>query len=997
MFDKTYTLDWPEYKGQYDLELPIDSTWKASKRRVLCVLETVDSEDLYNRKLLSNRSRSVLTNLLNYSVEQAENEFVLKDKAVPEYAFACINFNNTKHMNKPEEVWPKFRKGYAARIRGAVKQLEPTHVLVFGDYAMEYIMPSVELSHMKRGWVHKTTIEGIDVKLTNSLDLEALYKVRKTEIEQDAEETDDDDQDEGSKDVLGKANLLFYVSRNVTNCLCGRNLFNLSHVKANPNYVDTLEKFDALWADLKQQTIVAVDTETRNLTVHDNALHTIQFGFNVDEGYVLPVDHPETPFSSEDRKYIKSKLRLYFSANIGKYPLKYMITQYGMFDLRILREQLGIPVIQHPVWEISAGEYCCDENLKYLAKIPNQKSTPHGGLEQIFMYYGNDGYQNSKFSKDDRANAALTKLSNPEFLKYCSLDVQSIFGIHAQQIERASRLKLGKKKYAPYFKRLVTKQMSNTVHVLSHMMHHGVHLDKFYLAMLKSNISPLVKLINQHKQDLYATPELKKANAILVKESSGQTSSKGLFNKVPFIFKLTKPDHKLLLFFDVLGLEPISHTKTGQPQVNKNFIAAYQKENVIVEKFGKYSKLFKLWSTYVKGWYNKLQESSDSAKDSRLRPQYGFFNVVTGRLNSYDPSLQQVPSRGEESKYIKRAFASPVGTLYLKFDYSAHEVRVWSYVSLDEVLASIFRVGQKLRQKLRANPTEEVRKELKMKGDIHIQNVHFFFNEWVDKDHPLRDAIKAVVFGVIYGKSANALARDLKKAKEFAADLIKKLFSRFIKAASWLDWSKQHTREHYYTYSPIGMRRNLFGCMTGLNYIIAAMERRAMNSPIQGLASQIGITAARLITLELYKVFVELGRIDPKKTRQLPCDVLKAVHDALYSEVPYENFLIALHIVQYMATYGVTQYYEAEFGVKFPIEPEIEIEVGASEDKMYKWDWTAPHLEEIILKALEDQRTIKFLKEEPKDVLDKIYEDYRNSKVKKYLDKNYPILGVDLD
>ena len=42
---------------------------------------------------------------------------------------------------------------------------------------------------------------------------------------------------------------------------------------------------------------------------------------------------------------------------------------------------------------------------------------------------------------------------------------------------------------------------------------------------------------------------------------------------------------------------------------------------------------------------------------------------------------------------------------------------------------------------------DTVLKELKQKGDVHIQNVKRFFGIWIEKSNPLRDAIKAVVFG----------------------------------------------------------------------------------------------------------------------------------------------------------------------------------------------------------------------------------------------------------
>lgn len=636
---------------------------------------------------------------------------------------------------------------------------------------------------------------------------------------------------------------------------------------------------------------------------------------------------------------------------------------------------------------------CLDENLKYLKDF----GTTHGGLNQIFCYYGNDHYLKAKFKKDDRSNTTMTRLDNEGFLEYGSMDVQSIWAIHKMQISRASFLELGEENFRPYYKNFVLKQMSNTVHAVSHMVQRGVFVDKNYLLKLKGKESPLLSLMDNYRKELNAAPEVQKANRKVVNASSSGAQGKGLFGKIPWAFNWNKADHKITLFFSILGLEPISFTKTKTPQVDKAFVKAYSAEQPIVEKYGQLSKLGKLYGTYVKGWWNKLKSNLDSAKDGRLRPNYGFFDIVTGRLNSFDPSLQQVPTRAAEAKYIKRTFVAPPGSLHIKFDYSAHEIRVWSYVGLDKALAEVFKIGQRLRQLYRVCPSDWLKARIKKQGDIHIINVKFFFGLEVDKEHPLRDAIKQVVFGTIYGKGAGTLAKDIKKAKEFAQELIDKLFSTFKKAGKWLTWAGEHAAEHYYVYSPLGVRRNLFAMMTGINSVVAAMIRRAKNSPIQGTASQIGVTSARLIALEFYKALNELDLWD-KKWRYLPSEPLKAVHDALYSETPYKFILIYLHVVQHMATYGVTEYYEREFGTKFTVEPEIEVEIGAHESAAYKWDWSHANLEDCLKKALKDQVEIGLLgKGKEEQAFEEIMWAYKDKKVRKYLETRYPILGVKPD
>lgn len=1080
MFDKRFKpTSHKRQDGEYNLSLPISAKWEDAEQRVLLVMETIDSQDLKESSLLFDRSKTVLTNLMQYTMRAAKTacDFSRKDAA-----FACVNFNNEKFMDKDKSQWPGYRAKFAKRVRKLIKELNPTNVIVFGDWAMKALMPDEDYVEKKRGWVWDYSVGNVQCRISHTLDLNPLYTPKKDETSGDDDDDDDDDAGGDDKDVFGKANLLFYVSRNVMNGLAGKMIYDCSEIKARPIYIDTMKKFKRFWKKLKAAEVVAVDTEGRNLTVNHNAVHTIQFSFNTSKGYVLPFNDPDTPWDKDELKLINKKMRAYFGAKPGKLPLKYLIFQYGMFDLRALRVELGLPVIHHNVWEITAGEYCLDENLKYLKDAPFR--TPHGGLEQIFMSYGNDHYKKAAFAKEDRADSSKTKLDNPEFIEYAAMDTQSIFGIHEQQIARASHLKVGDKPFLPYYRKLVSKQMSHTVHVISHMTQRGVAIDKLYLAQLKSNQSPLLKLINEVLGKLNDTDTVKKANKKLLKEASGQSSSKGLFNREPWVLDWGKYDHKSMVFFNIMGLKAVSQTKTGAAQINKTFVAAYKREHPVVEQFGRYQKLTKLWSAYVKGWWNKIQESADARVDFRLRPGYGFFDVVTGRLNSFGPSLQQVPTRGAESKYIKRMFTSPAGTMHIKFDYSAHEVRVWSYVSGEMKLADVFRVGQKLRQKLRTTSDPDALvalfKQIKVEGDIHIINVKRFLGQVVDKDHPLRDAIKAVVFGVLYGKGAGTLARDIvsnntntandkidktiaslkemrdeakmkaklkavdeafnkekdkakkeslakeladlrnrewvkgkikelvksveklevekeeipkKYTKAFASDIIEKLFGDFKKGGEWLTWTKSHAKDNFYTYSPIGMRRNLFSMLTGINSIIAAMERRAANSPIQGFASQIGITSARLVVLELYKVLQKFGYID-KKTREMPAEILKAVHDALYSEVPYEIVLIYVHVLQWVATYGVTQYYRDEFGVDFPIEPEIELEFGATEDKAYKWNWTDAHLKECLLNTLKDQVAIGILKEDPDKVLKKIYAIYDDPEKKEYLETNYPILGV---
>lgn len=347
MLEKRFRPEFYTSRNDYDLSLPVDDQWESKSQRVLLVLETIDGQDLKEKRLLHERSHTVVTNLLTYVQRRARIEFGF-DKS--QCAFAVVNFNSYKFFDQPKETWSGHRRRMAKRVRQIIEYMEPTHVIVAGDNAMRTLLPTEEYLEKKRGWVFDFTAGEWQCKISGTLDIQPLYSTRSED--QDADEMEE----EG--DVFGKANLLYYVSRTMCNALAGRLLYDLSHIKPKVTYVDTYEKFERLHAKLLEATVVAVDTETRNGSVNHNAIHTIQFAMSQERSYFLPVDHPESPFSDIERKRIKRRLRDFFYARKGELPLKYLIMQYGTFDLRILRVELGIPIIFHDVWEIQAGEWC---------------------------------------------------------------------------------------------------------------------------------------------------------------------------------------------------------------------------------------------------------------------------------------------------------------------------------------------------------------------------------------------------------------------------------------------------------------------------------------------------------------------------------------------------------------------------------------------------------------------------------------------------------------
>jgi DNA polymerase I-like protein with 3'-5' exonuclease and polymerase domains len=621
----------------------------------------------------------------------------------------------------------------------------------------------------------------------------------------------------------------------------------------------------------------------------------------------------------------------------------------------------------------------------------------------------------------------------------CSGDVTYIYQIAKRQIFRAKRTFINREMdaapecYYPYFKAHLKHLMTKTVVSISHMETDGSPVDMDYLKLLMSKESPLLKKLSELEAQFLEFPNVKATETQLMANTGRAATSLFGGNYGSNAFKMNKKEHLDRLFFEVMGLEAVSFSKKKKERaVDKIFVAAYKADYPEVKAYGEYGAATKLMSTYIKGWYKKLMSSMDSARDHILRPSFGFFTIVTGRLNSFNPSLQQVPSRGPLAPIIHRMFVAPFGHLNIRWDYNAAEVRQSSVLSGDPGIAKSFKVGQKLRRMLLQNPSDEIRKDLKLNGDVHLLNVKLFFNQIVDKSHPLRSAVKAVVFGVIYGKSAKTLGMDLMKEElgrlrdeireisksdkdektkkkliidveakiveceekdwtAYAQDVIDKMFSSSPMLKKFLETSVDLARKYGHVVSPAGRVRNLWRVLTGRPGVIAAASRRAQNSPIQGFSSETGMVAS-YDTLQTSYYYIKETERDlevcfPKYSR--------AVHDANYFYVPYEFVIPFLHITNHVSALGLAESYHKNLGIKFTIEPEIELEIGANDADAETWDWTLPQLAEVIFNSLVNQIAIKRL--EAKDlpsVLSTIVKPWVDIEERHVLCERYPLLGV---
>jgi hypothetical protein len=265
-------------------------------------------------------------------------------------------------------------------------------------------------------------------------------------------------------------------------------------------------------------------------------------------------------------------------------------------------------------------------------------------------------------------------------------------------------------------------------------------------------------------------------------------------------------------------------------------------------------------------------------------------------------------------------------------------------------------------------------------------------------------ALKAKISEAYRAKDTKALAKLERQylalieedRDEYAQGIVDKMFNEFAQGHKWVLKMQKMATEKFYVYSPIGRIRHLYAAMTEDKQIVSRQVRRGMNAPIQGFASEIAVKASRVTALSYYRNSPKIANMLGLEKTRFPFKFNRIVHDASYYTVPFEMVIPFIHILQYDTTYGVTQAYEKEFGLKFTVEPEIEIEVGVRDTASRKWGWSLPELVSHLNTAVDDGIQQGLYAGSKEEILGKIYAPWRNADVLDFLDTTYPLLGVSL-
>jgi DNA polymerase-1 len=397
------------------------------------------------------------------------------------------------------------------------------------------------------------------------------------------------------------------------------------------------------------------------------------------------------------------------------------------------------------------------------------------------------------------------------------------------------------------------------VPVLVEMEQEGIRVDA---AVLGEFSAQLAKEIAEHEGAIYAL--------------AGQQ------------FNLNSPRQLGQILFEVMKIaSPTKKTRTGQYSTDEQTLAALAPDQPIVQRLLEYRELSKLKSTYADALPTAIWPPT-----GRVHTTYYQVATATGRLNSQDPNLQNIPIRTERGQEIRKAFLPRNGDyVLLSADYSQIELRIIAALSREAGLLEAFSTNV----------------------DVHTATAARVYGVFLEMVTPeMRRKAKMVNYGIAYGISAFGLAQRLGIPRKEAAAIIDQYFHQFPGIRKYMDDTIAFARKNGFVETVTG-RRRYFRDINSSNFSVrGAAERNAINAPIQG-------TAADMIKLAMIQIQSELTR------RNLRTRMLLQVHDELVFDLHRDEQKEVMDLV------------EDKMKTALPLEVPIVVEMGTGEN------WLAAH------------------------------------------------------
>ena len=533
----------------------------------------------------------------------------------------------------------------------------------------------------------------------------------------------------------------------------------------------------------------------------------------------------ETEKSEQEKSIIKKKIKsIYIYNDSTVYEVKFNTNDEFASYFKIIFENENIQKYSYRLNEtyvlLMQNEIKL-KGIKFDAEIAAYLLNPSNGkykLEELASQYLDIDISEyleavgAKQQKEMQMTLFSQDETNIDFEKYQNAiyiyTIAKLTEVMNQKLEEINSVKLFENIEMPLIK------------VLAEMQYEGIYVDKQELVSFGDKLKEEIEVI---KQEIYN----------LAGEEFNINSTQQLGN----------------ILFEKLKLPVYKKTKKGY-STDVDILEKLKPEHPIIEKILEYRGLMKLNSTYIEGLIVYINEYTH-----KIHSYFHQTITATGRISSTEPNLQNIPTRAEQGKQIKKAFKAQEGNIFIDADYSQIELRILAHISDDENMKTAFLNDE----------------------DIHKQVASKVFNvPLAEVTKEQRTAAKAVNFGIVYGISGFGLAEQLSISRKLAEQYIEQYLAKYKGVKEFMDGIVEKAKEQGYV-ETLFHRRRYIPELSSNNYMVRQFGARvAMNTPIQGTAADI----MKIAMIEVNK------RLEEEK---LNAKLILQIHDELLIECKIEE------------------------------------------------------------------------------------------------------------
>lgn len=431
---------------------------------------------------------------------------------------------------------------------------------------------------------------------------------------------------------------------------------------------------------------VFVDIETFSLNFWEAGIATISFTLEDETTYSFACDAiagKDGLCAYKPNPKVQRLLKKYFDKKPN------VVFHNGIFDLKIITFVLYMKSkffnwdgLKESILAFK-GNYEDTALIYYLAHNSTTRITKK--LKEICAkYLGNYGLD------DDIKD--ITKVPLKDLLIYNAYDTigtRYVYNEHRQKMIDDQQLSVYEDVFIP------------SVYKIVHMELVGIPLN---INKVKKAKKYLTDIRNKAIATLNSTPLIAELTKVLRQQESDKKHKEWKQKTAPiehFDYVKYNPNsdkQNQILLYDLMELPVVDKTKTGAPSTGKKTLdklvnhTTDEQELLVLKSLKELSEVNILLDNFISTFLNKSIKKPDGWY--YLHGSFNLGTVVSGRLSSSNPNLQNLPSSGNpHAKIVKACIEAPPGALVVGADFWSLEDRISALTTKDPAKLKVYTDG----------------------------------------------------------------------------------------------------------------------------------------------------------------------------------------------------------------------------------------------------------------------------------------------------------------